>query len=116
GLKFDEGSPLQREAFSQWGLKAKRMGRRAPQRDHFTWRGRFLAVGSAEHLDLLRRALWAKFTQSDKAKRALLATRGLTLTHNVAQSSKTVLPGAAFAQMLMDLRDALLAVAASAQR
>ena len=110
GLKLDEGSPLREQAFALWGLQAQRMKWKTRPREHFIWQGRLIPVGSAEHLALLRRALVAKFTQSETARAALLATRGLTLTHNVAQSSQTVLPGAVFTQMLMDLRDTLLTV------
>lgn len=106
GLKFNEGSREQQVAFAQWGLAAKRLGRHALRRGHFTWQGQRITVSGPEHLALLHRALWAKFTQVPKARAALLATKGLGLVHKVGHDSK-VIPGQVFATMLMQIREEL---------
>ncbi|MGB9886465.1 MAG: hypothetical protein ACPLRW_05635 [Moorellales bacterium] len=108
GLKFPEGSPEQKRVFGLWGYEAKKAGRRAPKRDTFTWRGAVYRVGSPEHHRLMRQALEAKFAQSVEARRALLATAGLVLVHELPRDSVTI-PGRIFVGMLMEIREALLA-------
>lgn len=104
GLKFDEGSLEQLKAFTLSGYEAKKFGYRAPKRGSFTFQGRTYKVGSPEHQNLMRLALRAKFTQVEKARRALLATKGLVLTHIMPRDSITI-PGAVFSRMLMDIRE-----------
>lgn len=105
GLKYPEGSPEQKRVFGLFGYEAKRAGRRAPvgPGGMFTWRGRLYRVGSPEHWDLMRQALRAKFEQCAEARRALLATRGLKLVHQLPRDSRTI-PGAVFARMLEEIR------------
>ncbi|MEW5936185.1 MAG: NADAR family protein [Bacillota bacterium] len=105
GLKYPEGSAEQKRVFGLWGYEAKRAGRKAPvgPGGAFTWRGRVYRVGSQEHWDLMRQALRAKFEQCAEARRALLATRGLRLVHELPRDSKTI-PGAVFARMLEEIR------------
>ncbi|MEW5936011.1 MAG: hypothetical protein AB1816_20710, partial [Bacillota bacterium] len=91
--------------FGLSAYEAKRAGRRAPvgPGGTFTWRGREYRVGSPEHHELMRQALRAKFEQCAEARRALLATRGLRLVHELPRDSKTI-PGAVFARMLEEIR------------
>jgi predicted NAD-dependent protein-ADP-ribosyltransferase YbiA (DUF1768 family) len=105
GLKYPEGSAEQKRVFGLSGYEAKRAGRKAPVGPGgvFTWRGRVYRVGSLEHWDLMRQALRAKFEQCAEACRALLATRGLKLVHELPRDSKTI-PGAVFARMLEEIR------------
>lgn len=110
GLKFPEGSAEQRRVFGLSGYEAKRAGRNAPAGPGgvFTWRGRTYRVGSREHWDLMRQALQAKFRQNAEARRVLLATAGLRLTHVLPRDSKTI-PGAVFAAMLEEIRAGIVA-------
>jgi len=105
GLKYPEGSAEQKRVFGLFGYEAKRAGRRAlvGPGGMFTWRGRTYRVGSPEHWGLMRQALRAKFEQCAEARRALLATRGLKLVHELLRDSKTI-PGVVFARMLEEIR------------
>jgi len=109
GLKYPEGSPEQLRVFGLAGYEARKAGRRAPRRDTFTWRGKVYRVGSREHWGLMREALRAKFGQNPEARRALLATAGLKLMHDLGpgRDSKTI-PGRVFATMLEETREELL--------
>lgn len=110
GLKYPEGSAEQTRVFGLFAYEAKKAGRKAPAKpgDVFTWRGRAYRVGSPEHWDLMRQALRAKFEQNAEARRALLATAGLRLTHVLPRDSKTI-PGAVFAAMLEEIRAEIVA-------
>lgn len=107
GLKYPEGSAEQRRVFGLWGYEAKKAGRKAPKADTFTWQGKVYRVGSSEHHGLMRLALEAKFAQNAEARRALLATTGLVLVHELPKDSVTI-PGRVFAGMLMEIREKLL--------
>lgn len=115
GLKYPEGSAEQKRVFGLSAYEAKRAGRRAPvgPGGTFTWRGRVYRVGSSEHRDLMRQALRAKFAQNPEARRALLATRGLRLVHELPRDSRTI-PGAVFAAMLEEIREELAGSEAAA--
>ncbi len=52
----------------------------------------------------MRKALIAKFTQNESARKALLATKGMALTHIMPRDSVTI-PGEIFAGFLMEIRD-----------
>ena len=108
GLKFDEGSPEQKRVFGLAAYEAKKAGKRAPRRDTLTWRGRTYRIGSPEHHALLKEALRAKFAQNPEARRALLATRGMELVHELphGRDSKTI-PGRRFCALLADIREEL---------
>ena len=77
-----------------------------------------LPYRSQEHTSLIKRALTAKFEQSEVARAELLSTAN-TLTGEVKQivhktrkeSVYTSLPSTEFAQMLTDIRRHLLAAA-----
>lgn len=107
GLKFPEGSPEQEKVFRMVGYEAKKAGKKAPKRSTFTWRGKIYRIGSPEHQNLMRQALWAKFTQDRRAREALLETKGMVLTHIMPKDSVTI-PGAVFAGMLMEIREKLI--------
>ena len=110
GLKFEEGSPEQKRVFSLYAYEAKRAGKAASKKpgDTFRWKGKEYVVGSPEHQNLMLQALRAKFSQNPEAKKALLATRGLSLVHELPRDSKTI-PGATFAAMLEQVREELSA-------
>lgn len=95
------------------GRAAKNKGRKASQRikrqQKVWWQGEEFVLRSPEHLALVERALREKFMQSKRAKRALLATRGATLTHNLGhrESPYTSLPAREFIRMLIEIRKEL---------
>lgn len=60
-------------------------------------------------------ALRAKFRQNAVARKALLATEGLTLVHILPRDS-SAFPGVVFARMLTEIRDEYLARGDSAER
>ncbi|KPJ85447.1 hypothetical protein AMJ57_03075 [Parcubacteria bacterium SG8_24] len=113
-LKFKDPE-MQRHVCSLVGLAAKRQGRKANRRVRHQrkvwWQGREFGFRSPEHLDLIERALRAKFTQNDSARRALLATRDATLTHSTGhrESPHTSLPARDFVRMLYRIRAELQA-------
>lgn len=109
GLKYPEGSPEQLRVFGLVAYEAKRAGKKAPRRETFTWRGKVYRVGTPEHWGLMRKALRAKFEQNPEARRALLATAGLRLTHDLGpgRDSKTI-PGRVFAALLEEIREEFL--------
>jgi predicted NAD-dependent protein-ADP-ribosyltransferase YbiA (DUF1768 family) len=115
-LKFDNPE-MQRHVCTLVGLAAKRKGRKGNKRVQrqrkVWWQGREIEFRSQEHMDLIERALRAKFTQNDSARRALLATRDSTLTHNTGhrESPHTSLPAREFIRMLYRIRAELQAAA-----
>lgn len=110
GLKFSEGSKEREEAARLFGGRAKRLGREAGEVKEVEYQGRKIEAGSKEHHDLLRRAIEAKLEQNPLVLDLLLATGDKKITHVLKRpdgsplpDSKTI-PGAVFAQILMDLR------------
>jgi predicted NAD-dependent protein-ADP-ribosyltransferase YbiA (DUF1768 family) len=86
-LKFPDPEE-QRKVCRLVGLSAKLRGRlhahrlRCDPHPHVWWLGREIPFRSPEHFALIERALRAKFTQSRRAKSALLASGNATLTHD----------------------------------
>jgi predicted NAD-dependent protein-ADP-ribosyltransferase YbiA (DUF1768 family) len=113
-LKFPDPEK-QKQVCQLVGRKAKFVGKKAKkriqQKGKVWWQGKEFKFRSAEHFDLIERALRAKFTQNDAAKRALLATRDATLTHNMGykESNWTSLPAREFMRMLHKIRNELQA-------
>jgi predicted NAD-dependent protein-ADP-ribosyltransferase YbiA (DUF1768 family) len=107
GLRFAEDA--ERRRLSQVsGIAAKRAGREQPYGDFVTYGGRAVRVGSPDHWWLMERACTAKFTQSDAARAALLATAPRPLEHRVRRDSKSI-PGVIMAHIWMRIRAKLLA-------
>lgn len=113
-LKFPNPE-MQKHVCSLVGKAAKFAGKKAAKRIHrerkVWWQDKEIEFRSQEHFGLIERALRAKFNQSDRAKRALLATRNSTLTHDVGQpeSPHTSLPAAVFIRILYKVRAELQA-------
>ncbi len=63
-------------------------------------------MGTAEHWDLMRRACWAKFTQCEAARTALLSTRERPLTHKMRRDSRSI-PGIVMAEIWMQIRNGI---------
>jgi predicted NAD-dependent protein-ADP-ribosyltransferase YbiA (DUF1768 family) len=106
GLKFDSESDRRRVALLT-GVEAKRAGRQQGTGEVFQYKGAEIRVGSREHWDLMERACWAKFTQSEVARNALLPTDPRPLTHRVRRDSRTI-PGVIMADIWMRIRQRLL--------
>ena len=113
-LKFPNPD-MQKHVCSLVGLGAKKAGSKAAARIRIQrkvwWQGVAFEFRSDEHFGLIERGLRAKFTQSDRARRALLATRDATLTHETGHSDDgwTSLPAAVFIRMLYKIRAELAA-------
>jgi predicted NAD-dependent protein-ADP-ribosyltransferase YbiA (DUF1768 family) len=102
GLKFY--SQKERERIAQlYGLEAKRAGESAPDQDSFQYEGRTIHKGCYEHWALMHRACWAKFTQREAAREALLSTGSRPLVHRVKRDSRTI-PGVIMADIWMRIR------------
>lgn len=70
GIKFPEGHPRRLLAFRSAGITAKRLGINiAP--DSVWWKHQPIPYGSAEHRNLIERAIRAKYEQNSEAKDAL---------------------------------------------
>ncbi len=106
GIKFPLGDPRREEAFRSHGIKAKRLGEGA-ERKHVWWNGEEIPYRSTWHELIITRALMAKFDQDQHAKRALMATKGMRLTHDtgVVESIDTSLPEGIFCGILATIRD-----------
>ncbi len=70
------------------------------------WRGTPYTLHSKEHFDLVKRGLSEKFSQSEKARDALLATGDSVLTHDYGQppGKKQSLPVDTFCQIVTEIR------------
>lgn len=70
------------------------------------WRGEPYNLHSSEHFALVKRGLYAKYTQSALARNALIASGNATLTHDYGQTSgkKQSLPVDVFCQIVTEIR------------
>jgi len=102
GLKFTDEQDRSRIA-SLHGIEAKEAGRAAAYPEKFSYNGRFFRSGCYEHWSLMYQACWAKFTQHEAARSALLSTGKRPLTHKTRGDSRTI-PGVIMADMWMKIR------------
>ena len=102
-LKFKDPE-MQKHICTLSGLTAKRSGaKKRWQRDQtLWWQGEAIARSSNLYQELLDEAYRCLFTQNEKAKKALLATRDATLTHSIGKTkpSETVLTRREFCHYL----------------
>lgn len=106
GIAFPEGDPRREAVFKAWGSAAKKFGEEQ-EKKFVWWHGEEITFGSPKEHVLIEQALRAKFAQNPDAKEALIATRGLLLTHILPdpESSATCLPAETFCAMLMKMRE-----------
>lgn len=106
GTKFPENDPRRKQAFQSVGKDAKRFGRDAERR-FVWWQSQIISYGSPEHHRLIERAIRAKFEQNPEALKALTATKGMTLTHDLGhpESPNTSLPATVFCDILTRIRE-----------
>lgn len=109
GTKFPEGHPTRQQAFQSVGVTAKRLSKGA-ERKFVWWKGRAISYGSSEHHELIERAIRAKFEQNKTALDALLATEGMTLTHDLGHPDppNASLPAKVFCDILTRIREKAL--------
>jgi len=106
GIKFPEGHPTRKQAFQSVGVEARRYRRKA-ERKLVWWKEKAILYGSSEHRRLIEKAIRAKFAQNNEALKALLATEGMTFTHNLghSESPNTILPAQVFCDILTGIRE-----------
>jgi len=109
GIKFPESDSRRQAAFQSSGIDAKRFGKKA-ERKFAWWRERAIVYGSKEHHQLIERAIRAKFSQNLDARRALIATEDLALTHDTGKPEpvNSSLPANVFCDILTRIRQELL--------
>lgn len=109
GTKLPEGHPLREKVFGLAGIEAKKMGyelAHGGENTYVWWKGEKIVYGSAEHHQLIARAIEASFRQNPWAFLLLRSTRGLKLTHEVGGSTTdSALPPEVFCAILEKLRD-----------
>lgn len=106
GIMWPEGDSNRVAAFASTGGKAKRFGATA-ERKYVWYRGETIPFGSLAQHALIERAIRAKFTQNHTAMEALVATKGLTLIHDLGkpESPNTSLPAAVLCDILTRIRE-----------
>ncbi|MBI2109334.1 MAG: hypothetical protein HYT93_04165 [Parcubacteria group bacterium] len=106
GTKFPTNDPRREQAFQSVGRTAKRFGKNA-ERKFIWWRSGVLSYGSQAHHRLIEKAIRAKFEQNSEALEALIATRGMTLVHDLGhpESPNTSLPAKVFCDILTRIRE-----------
>jgi len=105
GLKFPSADERRRIATLSGGA-AKRAGEAAVPAETFKYEGVRIYTGTHAHWKLMERACWAKFSQDEEARAALLATIPRPLTHVMRHDSVTI-PGALMAEIWMRIRGRL---------
>jgi predicted NAD-dependent protein-ADP-ribosyltransferase YbiA (DUF1768 family) len=106
GLKFPDESQ-RREIAPLHGDVARRAGFDAAESATLEYRGRTIRVGTWDHWQLMSLACWAKFTQHEAARQALLDTGERPLTHKVRRDSRNI-PGVVMADIWMKIRRGLV--------
>lgn len=106
-LKFKDVE-MQKHICTLVGFAAKKSGSKKNwQREQVLWwDGKPYPRKSDEYQELLDEAYTAMFTQNEKARKALLATRDANLTHSIGRTNKaeTVLTRTEFCSRLMTIR------------
>jgi predicted NAD-dependent protein-ADP-ribosyltransferase YbiA (DUF1768 family) len=110
GLKF-KSPEMQQYVFTLVGMAAKKKGstKKWFRTQTLYYQGQPINRHSKEYQDLLDSAYEAMFTQNEKAKKALLATRDAVLKHSIGKSDshKTVLTEQEFCSRLTKIREKL---------
>ncbi len=106
-LKFKDVE-MQKHICTLVGFAAKKSGSKKNwQREQVLWwDGKPYPRKSDEYQELLDEVYTAMFTQNEKARKALMATRDANLTHSIGRTNKaeTVLTSTEFCSRLMKTR------------
>lgn len=102
GLKFAKASERRRIAALP-GPQARQEGEEQGYGETVEYEGETVPVGAWGHWQLMDRACWAKFTQNEEARQALLSTGERPLVHRVRRDSRTI-PGVLMAEIWMKIR------------
>ena len=102
GLKFARESERRRIAALP-GPQARREGEAQGYGETVEYEGETIPVGAWRHWQLMHQACWAKFTQHEEARLALLSTGERPLVHRVRHDSRTI-PGVLMAEIWMKIR------------
>lgn len=98
----------QRQVCQLKGGNARKRSVTSWQTDQIVWwRGQAIDRQGDDYKRLLYRAYQALFDQNERFKAALMATRGITLTHTTGETDpyKTILTASEFCQILTEIRD-----------
>lgn len=98
----------QRQVCQLKGGNARKRSVTSWQTDQIVWwRGQAIDRQGDDYQRLLYRAYQALFDQNERFKAALMATRGITLTHTTGEEDpyKTILTTSEFCQILTEIRD-----------
>ncbi len=106
GLKFPQAERARIAALD--GHAAHEAARSRPYDATVSYRGESIPVGTWRHWRLMQRACWAKFTQSEPLRLALLATLPRPIEHCTRPDSKAI-PGVVMADIWMRIRATLAA-------
>jgi len=104
GLRFTSEADRRRLA-AMSGATAKRAGN-VDWTTTIEYEGETIVVGTWAHWKLMHRACWAKFSQCEAARNALLATGTRPITHVMRRDSRTI-PGVIMADIWMRVREQL---------
>ncbi len=105
GLKFPSESKREELAMLS-GQEARQAGFDAIEADSFVYDSQTVRTGTFDHWQLMKRACFAKFTQHEPAKHALLRTGQRPITHRMRKDSRTI-PGVIMAEIWMQIRSKL---------
>jgi hypothetical protein len=105
GLKFTDETERQRIALLD-GRQARSEGNKQGYGTTIVYQGQEIPVGTWQHWELMKCACWAKFTQNEDAKEALLSTGSRPLRHCTRRDSHTI-PGVIMAQIWTQIRNKL---------
>lgn len=98
----------QRQLCQMKGGNARKRSVTSWQTDQIIWwRGLAIDRQSQDYQRLLRRAYQAMFDQNERFRAALMATRGITLTHTTGETDpfKTILTASELCSILTEIRD-----------
>ena len=98
----------QRQVCQLKGGNARKRSVSSWQTDQIVWwRGQAIDRQGDDYQRLLYRAYQALFDQNERFKAALMATRGITLTHTTGETDpyKTILTASELCQILTEIRD-----------
>lgn len=98
----------QRQLCQMKGGNARKRSVTSWQTDQIVWwQGKAIDRQSQDYQRLLRRAYQAMFDQNERFRAALMATRGITLTHTTGESDpfKTILTASELCSILTEIRD-----------